>query len=100
MSDPLSIFAAVAGAFIGIPTLVLVVKAALFVGDLRTTVKSLQKTADRYTRTTELRIVAIVEDLANHETRFALLEAGVVQQRLPRKLKALDRIELPEDSAR
>jgi hypothetical protein len=79
--------------------LVLVIKVALFMGDLRTTVKSLQKTADRYTRTTELRILAMVEDLANHETRLVLVEAGVVQPRIPRKLRALEPIELEKDAA-
>jgi hypothetical protein len=100
VSDPLEIFAAVAGVIVGLPTLVLVVRVAMFFGELRTTVKSLQKTADRYTRATELRIIAVVEDLANFETRLTLIEAGVVMPRIPRKLRALEPIELEEDPRR
>jgi hypothetical protein len=97
VTDPLTIFAAVAGTLVGVPTLVLVVKVALFFGDLRTTVKGLQKTADRYIRTNDRRTIAIVEDLANHETRLQLAEAGVIQPRIPRKLRALEPLELDDE---
>ncbi len=97
MSDSIKLFALGFGVVAGIPVLLVVIRAGMFFGALKESVDSIGRAADRFTRSTERRFVAIVEDLAEHETQLQLLHAGIVdERRIHRKLRSLEPFPDPE----